>query len=230
MVAACKKKESTNTAFSPEAHQQELLKKSFELSRKDIVAKVNGEEITMFSVLREMNQITPQYLKSGQQKTPELYEKIKADALNILIFQSLAVQEAEKRGIKVKPEVIDGEIKKIRTSKGTEDAYQQYLAGQGLTENELRKSIEQDILFEMIATQEVDAKTTVAVTDAVLRERYKREKTGLKDTAHRKMSFEAAKGMLEQKIRAEAGEKRMQEWEKELRDKAQIEIMKQKQG
>ena len=40
------------------------------------------------------------------------------------------------------------------------------------------------------------------------------------------MSFEEAKGLLEQKIRAEAGEKRMREWEKELRKKAKIEIIK----
>jgi hypothetical protein len=78
----------------------------------------------------------------------------------------------------------------------------------------------------MIAAQEVDAKITV--TDADLRERYKKDKAGLKDPSHKQMTFEAAKGLLEQKVRAEAGEKRMREWEKELRKNARIEIIEQK--
>ena len=149
-----------------------------------------------------MNATAPQYLAKGQQRTPELDEKVRNDALDILIFQELAVQEAKKRGMKVKPEVIDGAVKKIKADKGSE-AFQTYLAENGLTEDELRKTIEQDALFEMIAAQEIDVKITV--TDAALRERYKKEKAGMKDAAHGQMTFEAAKGMLEQRIRAEAG-------------------------
>ena len=227
MLSGCRKTETTGAKLSPEAHQQEMVKKSFEESKKVIAATVNGEAITMFSVLREMNAIAPQYLKPGQPSTPEINAKIRKDALNTLITQELAVQEAIKRGMKVKPEVIDSEIKKIKADKGTEAGYQEYLGSQGLTENELRKTIEQDHLFELIAAQEIDAKITV--TDAALRERYKKEKAGLKDSSHRNMSFEEAKGMLELKVRAEAGEKRMREWEQELRKNARIEIIEQKQ-
>jgi hypothetical protein len=225
MLFACRKTETTSV--SPEAHQKEMVKKSFEESKQVMAAKVNGEAITMFSVLREMNAIAPQYLTPGQPATPEINAKIRKDALNTLITQALAVQEAIKRGMKVKPEVMDNEIKKIKADKGTGDVYQEYLANQGLTENELRQAIEQDTLFEMIAAQEIDAKTTV--TDAALRERYKKEKAGLKDAAHRQMTFEAAKGLLEQRIRAEAGDKRMREWEQELRKNARIKVLDQKQ-
>jgi hypothetical protein len=172
-----------------------------------------------------MNALAPQYLADGRQAKPEFNEKIRRDALNILITQELAVQEARKRGMKVTPETIDREIKKVKTETGSEEAFQAYLDKNGLTEQELRKLIEQDALFEMIATQEVDAKITV--TDAALRARYKREKAGLKDAAHRQMTFEAAKGLLEQKIRDEAAEKKMREWEKELRKNARIEILEQ---
>jgi hypothetical protein len=86
--------------------------------------------------------------------------------------------------------------------------------------------IEQDHLFELIAAREIDAKITV--TDAALRERYKKEKAKMKDASHLKMSFEEAKGMLELKVRAEAGEMRMREWERDLRKNALIEIVEQK--
>ena len=43
------------------------------------------------------------------------------------------------------------------------------------------------------------------------------------------MNFEAAKGMIEQKVRSEAGEQRMREWEQQLKKNALIEIVGQKQ-
>jgi hypothetical protein len=175
-----------------------------------------------------MNTIAPQYLTPGQKPTPELNAKIRKDALNTLVVQELAVQEARKRGMKAGPEIIDNEIKKMKGSMGSEDAFKTYLARNGLTENDLRKILGQDYIFELIAAHEVDAKITVK--DAALRERYNREKKGLvtHDASRRQLSFEEAKGLLEQKIRAEAGEKRMREWEKELRKNASIEIIQKK--
>jgi hypothetical protein len=223
IFSACRKSESERAKTAPEAHQQAMVRKSFEESKKVIVAKVNGEAVTMFSLMREMNAIAPQYAAAGKERTPELDQRIVAAALNTLIVQALAVQEARKRGMKVGPEVVDREITKIRSDKGSEGAFQEYLAKNGLREAELRKMLEQDALFEMIAAQEVDANITI--TDAALRERYKKEKAGLKDSAHRKLGFEESKGLLEQKIRAEAGEKKMREWETRLKKDARIEIV-----
>lgn len=209
-----------------EAHQREMIKRSFEKSKETVAARVNGETITMFALLREMNVIGPQYLARGVQKTPELDAKVRKDALRNVIFQELAVQEAKKRGMKVSPETIDNGIKKIKASAGSEDAFRQYLANNDLTEDELRKITEQDALFEMIATREIDDK--IKVTDAAVRARYQKEKAGLKDANHKQMTYESAKGLIEQKIRAEAAEKRMSQWEKELKKNARIEIVAEK--
>jgi len=228
VLFGCKKTETAGIKTlqgSPESHQQEMVRKSFEESKKIVAAKVNNEPITMFSLLREMNAIAPHYLAPGQERTPEIDAKIRKDGLNTLIIQELAVQEARKRGMKARPELIDSTIKKIRMDAPSEDAYQKELAKQGMSEEELRRSIEQDNLFELIAAQEIDAK--IKVSDDDLRKRYAKEKAGMKDNAHGQMTFEQVKGMLEQKSRAEAGEKRMREWEKELKKTARIEIVEQ---
>jgi hypothetical protein len=228
---ACKKNDTTGPKTlqgSPEAHQQEMVKRSFDESKKVLAAKVNSEPITMFSLFLEMNAIAPQYLAAGQERTPEIDAKIREDALNTLIVQALAVQEARKRGMKVSPDLIDNTIKKMQTDAKSMDAYQKKLARQGMSEDELRKSIEQDSLFEQIAAQEIDAK--IKISDQELRKRYAKEKAGLKDAAHGQMTFEQAKGMLEQKARAEASGKRMREWEAELKKTAKIEILEQKKG
>ncbi len=229
---ACKKNETVPAKQSPELHQQEMLTRSFAESKKVIAAKVNNEPITEFSVLREMNTLAAQYVNRGKDPKPGpgLDKKIRTDALNILIFQTLAVQEARKLGMTVRQEDVDGEINKIKTAKGSAGAFQAYLDANGLTEDELRKMIEQDYLFEQIATREIDEKITV--TEADLRARFKKYKALLKGSAHEQMTFEEAKGQLEQKVREEAAEKRMREWEKELRKNARIEIIEQmpKQG
>jgi hypothetical protein len=226
VFSACKKTETTGAKPFPEAHQQEMLNRSFEESKKVTAVTVNGEDITEFFVVREMNAIADQYLKPGQRATPELNARIRKDALNTLITQALAVQLAKKSGLTARPEAIDAVINKIKADKGSETGYKEYLAHNGLAEGEFRKMIEQDRLFELIATREIDAK--IMVTDSALRERYKKEKAGMKDAAHRQMTFEAAKGLLEQRIRAEAGQKKMREWKKELRNNARIEIVEQK--
>ncbi len=216
MLAACTKEETTET------HQKEMMRKSFDESKKAAAATVNGEVVTMFSLFREMNAIAPQYLKPGQKQTPELDRKIREDALRNVITVTLAVQEARRSGLTVPPGTIDKEIRKMREKAGSEKAFQDYLAGNGLREDELRSMVERDALFEMIAAREVDAK--IRVTDAALRARYRKDRANLKDARHRQMTFEEARGLVEQEVRTEAAEKRMREWEKELRKNARIEI------
>ncbi len=225
LFPACKRSESPGAKISPEqTHQKEMLSKSFDESKKVIAANVNGESLSEFSVLREMNATAPQYLKPGQKRTPVLDATIRRDAITILITQELAVQEARKRGIQMQPAVIDQELQKIKAKAGSESAFQEYLKSNGLTPEELKKVIENELLFERIASLEVDEK--VSVPDTALRERYEREKAGMKHAAHQQMTFEEAKGMLGQRMRAEAMEKRMTAWEKELRRNARIEIVR----
>jgi hypothetical protein len=225
LFAGCKRSESPGERTTPEqAHQKEMLNKSFEESKKVIAVNVNGTPISEFFVLREMNVIAPQYLKPDQKRTPDLDAKIRRDAITIVITQELAVQDAKKRGIQIQPAAIDRELQKMKAATASEGAFQKFLESNGLTAEELKKVMENELLFERIASLEVDAK--IDLSDSVLKERYDREKAGRKDSAHQQMTFEAAKGMLGQQVRAEAMEKRMKAWEKELRKNARIEIIR----
>ncbi len=229
MLSACKKTDTAGKTAqqSSEMSQKDKLIKSFEESKKITAAKVNGEAITMFDLLRQMNALAPQYVKPGQQLTPELNGKIKIEALNVLIFKEMAVQAAKKSGMKIDAEMVDEELKKIKTKSGSDKAFQDFLDYSGFTVEALRKTLERDLLFQMVVAHKIYA--NIPITDADLRARYKRDKAGLKDAANRQMTFEAAKGLLEQRIQTEVGEKKIQEWEKELKKNARIEIIEQKQ-
>lgn len=203
----------------------EEIKKGVEASKAVVAARVNGRDITMFSLVREMNTVAQKIIPTGQSGTPELTAKVKKEALNNLIFRELALQEAMRQGMKVKSETIEDVISKVKAQAGSEEGYKKYLQDRNLDENGLRKTIERSHLLEMITAREIFDK--IKVDDKVLRNTYEKDKASFmtKDNPSRQMSFEEAKGFIEGRIKSEIGEKRLAQWNSELRKKAKIEVM-----
>jgi len=129
-------------------------RKGVEESKKMVVARVNGADITLDKLLSRMNQIAPAYVGHGQ-RTPETDEQVKHGALSILIFRELAVQEAIRRGMKVPTEQVDEALKKIKADIGSEDVFKKTLTTAGETEESFRKYLERNMLFDMITAEEI---------------------------------------------------------------------------
>ena len=136
-----------------------------EESKKVVVARVNGAEITMYDLLNRMNRIAPLYMQPGQPRDPGTDARVKQEALNVLIFRELAVQEAVRQEMKVEPEALDRSVKTLKDRLGSEDAYRTYLSREGLTEESLRKAIERDQLYDRIADKEILRKVQATGSD-----------------------------------------------------------------
>lgn len=158
-----------------EAKKAEAEKKAATEAKKTIVAKVNNAEINMFMLTRAMNRIAPKYIKEGEEATPEATSKIKKEALDRLIFEELAVQQAIKEGINPAEEAIDKVVKQVRENLGSEQAYKEYLDKSNLTEDALRGLIERSQRYELITAKEVYGK--VKVDEKLLQDEYEKEKT-----------------------------------------------------
>ncbi len=154
--------------------KSEEAKRSVEEAKKIVVARVNGAEINMFMLIRAMNRIAPKYIKDGEAATKETNEQIKNEALNRLIFEELAVQQAISQGIDPGPEEIEKVVSQVKANLGTEEAYKDYLNKSFLTEEALKKLIERSQRYELINAREVYGK--VAVDEKILREAYEKEK------------------------------------------------------
>jgi len=146
-----------DNAVKPAEHEEMLEKyrKGVEESKKVVVARVNGAEITMYDLLNRMNRIAPFYVKAGQPRDPGTDVRVRQEALDVLIFRELAVQEAVNQGMKVELEAVDRSVKTLKDRLGSEDAYRAYLSREGLTEESLRKAIGRDQLYERIAEKEI---------------------------------------------------------------------------
>jgi len=222
---SCKKKEPAAPPLTPEQKARtEMIKKGAEEAKKVFAAQVNGVEISMYELIREMNKIAPKYVKEGEQSTPKITEKIRKEALDNVIFNELAVQEAIRQGISVSPERINQVVELMKEQTGSKEAYQEYLDGLGITEDVLRKRIERSHLLELVTAKEVYQKITI--DERAARAEYQKNKNDYRDKSGQKLSYDEVSMMIKKKMVSEIGVEKKKEWGAALRKNAKIVIAK----
>ena len=107
---------------------------------ESVEARVNAEVITTSEVDEVLQQVEFQLRRSFQSERE--YERNREMVLERLIEESLLVQEARRRGIKMSPDETEAEIQKEIDKRaggeGGTERLQDYLQRVGLTEDELR--------------------------------------------------------------------------------------------
>jgi hypothetical protein len=135
-------------------------KKMAQEARKEIVARVNGADITMYDLVGMMNRVTQAYYKYVSEPTEEITNEIKQRAIDRLIFEELAVKEAQRQGIKPVSEKVEQVVLQLQEAYGSEEGYQKYLDDLGITEEQLIGRIARSHLLEGITGREVYQKLT----------------------------------------------------------------------
>ncbi len=186
-AVSCKKKEEAPkpgarqeqpAPLTPEEKKQvEEMKKGVKEAKQLVVARVNKDEITMHDLVKEMNVIAPRYIRPGDVQPDDVAEKIKKEALERLIAKELAIQESIKQKMVIKKEVVDNVIKQFINLAGSEKAFKEDLKQRGMSEAELRKSIERMQRYELITKKEIYEK--IKVDEKVLKSEYEKNKAKL---------------------------------------------------
>lgn len=128
----------------------------------DVVAEVNGEEVTKdeFVPLYEaaFQQAAAQAQTSGQ--APD-EEQLKQQTADDLVSTELLAQEAESRGIEVGDDQIDAELETIaqQNQMASADELLEAIEKNGLTEDQARDQVEMQLLVEQLVEDE-DGSTT----------------------------------------------------------------------
>ena len=217
---------------SEQSKMFEEKRKSVEKLRKTTVARVNGVDISAYDLNKEIKVIAPQYVKPGQERDATVVEKMNKEALDRLIYRELAIQEALRQGMQVPSEAIADELKKTKEELTSEDAYRENLAKSGITEEELKKQLERNILVEMITEKEIFNKVTIDPGE--VKKTFAQKKKSFKGPSGQ-MSFEEARPVIEEELMAAAVIKREDEWVEGLKKAARIEVaqdqsVKEKRG
>jgi parvulin-like peptidyl-prolyl isomerase len=139
---------------------------------KIVVARVNGAGIT----LRALNELMGR-MKSLDRETdaPASPEEARKKALDQLVLQELALQEAARQGVSVNPRDIDSAIT-VLVGHEQKD-YEAFLAKRNMTDAEFRGELGRGMLLQQMLSREVTAKAVVSEDET--RKEYERLKDRL---------------------------------------------------
>ncbi|MFA1818951.1 SurA N-terminal domain-containing protein [Virgibacillus oceani] len=130
----------------------------------DVVAEVNGEEITKdefeTTYVGQFQQAMMQAQMSGQEVDQD---QLKGQIAEALIGQELIIQEAENKGFEASEEDVDETLAELVEQNGlnSQDDFFAALEEEGLTEDEVRSDLETQVKIEaLIASESGDMEPT----------------------------------------------------------------------
>ena len=129
------------------------------------VAKVNGVVLTDKDLLREMFTIFPYARQhNGFPKAEEA--SIRQGALQMIIFEELVYQEAQRRKMTVSPEKLNQGEAAFKKQFSSPDEYQQFLQSEMHgSRQQMREQIQRSLLIDQLLNQELDSKSAVSPAD-----------------------------------------------------------------
>ena len=192
----------------------------------DVVAEVNGEEVTK-------EEFVPIYESTFQQAAAQAQaggeapdeDTLKQQTLDDLVNTELLAQEAESRGIEVTDDDIDAELTTLAGQNGMEtgDDLLAALAEQGMDEDTARSQVETQVLVEQLVDDEGGA---AEPTDKELRTLYAQAKQQAKagGTGQKIPAFGKVRSQLVEQAKAQETGKIAQTLVEGLRKDADIKV------
>jgi len=152
-----------------------------------IVAQVNDDIITLYDLNRSIEPFVEKIKASGypvEQERKVLY-KVREDVLNDLIEDKLTDQEVRKSGITIGAKEVDNAIERVKElNYYTEEEFKVALAEDGMTLDDFKKDIKEQLLRAKLVNWEVKSK--IVITKADIKAYYQQhlDKYGGKEAYH----------------------------------------------
>ncbi|MGA7461857.1 MAG: peptidylprolyl isomerase [Candidatus Korobacteraceae bacterium] len=154
------------------SHQQAQSPARFEVPSTQLkpagkpVARVNGVVLTDTDLVREEYLIFPYAKQHGGSVPADMEPGIRKGALQMIVFEELVYQDAQKRGITIPPDKLKKAETDFRVQFPSPDAYQQFLQSEFRgSEKALQEKIRRSLLIDQLLQTEVDAKSTVSLAE-----------------------------------------------------------------
>jgi len=130
------------------------------------VVRVNGVVLTDEDLVREEYAIFPYAKQHGGKIPADMEPGIRKGAMQMIIFEELVYQDAQRRGITISPERISKAEAEFRKQFDSPAEFQQFLKVefQG-NEKALREKIKRSLLIEQLLKTEVETKSTVSAAE-----------------------------------------------------------------
>ncbi|MFB1082326.1 SurA N-terminal domain-containing protein [Jeotgalibacillus sp. JSM ZJ347] len=164
-LAACSDEESANTEAENEeptaeeqqaaedqqaaAEEMQAAMEEQQVAEDEVVATINGEEITGEAYNSALASTQSNLQQMGQDPTTEEgAEQAKTQTLDLLVNQTLIIQKANEAGLEASEEEIDEEYAAFQERFGGEEAMTELMEAQGLDVETLRGQMADSIKFD----------------------------------------------------------------------------------
>jgi len=153
-------------SHSPSQAQLSLASAQVSHTMSKPVARVNGVTLTDEDLAREEYAIFPYAAQHNGKIPPELEAGVRQGAMQMIIFEELVYQDAQKRKIAVPAEKLNKAEAEFRKQFNSAAEYHQYLQTefQG-NEQALREKIKRSLLIDQLLKTEVEQKSVVTEAD-----------------------------------------------------------------
>jgi len=139
----------------------------------DVAATVNGVDIKLEVFQDTVEQMKVSYGQQGfdfeGEEGEEVLEQIKQQAINNLIQQEVLLQEAKQEGYDATDEMVEEELRNVKTQFPTEEEFEMALEANQLTENEFKEMLVNEIQIELLLQSKVEE---IAVSEDEVEEMY----------------------------------------------------------
>lgn len=123
-----------------------------------VLARVNGEDVSRTEFEEAVRSIEA---RAGTTVPPEERDRVYRGVLDQMIGHKLLVQETKARGVSVPDAEIDAYISEIRTQFPSEEVFQQALAQQQLTLDQLRSEAREGMAIARMVEEEIAPRVAV---------------------------------------------------------------------
>ena len=186
----------------------------------DTVARVNGEEITRTELENSEAQIAAQQGVDIASLDAANREQLQVQALDVLISNTLIQHAVASSGLTTSEADIDTQIETFKSQFPDDAQFQEALAGQGLSEADLREQVRGEMTTQAYLEQTLDL-ASVTVTEEEINALYEQEATITEDVP----PLEDVRGQIEAFVIQQKQQELLAAHVQELRSAADIEIL-----
>lgn len=124
------------------------------------VASVNGVDIRLSELQKAMEERIP--ATGHRNLSQKRLAEIRREELNKLIDQQILFQEAQRLKVRVAPESVEAEMRKIEGRFPSEEKYRRALKAQGLTVEDIRTGVKRYLAIKQLTEREVRSKISIS--------------------------------------------------------------------
>ncbi len=141
-----------------------------------VIARINETNITRLALIEMMNRIST---ANANKKISEPEAATRKRAMDLLIVQELAYQEAKRTGLTLRAGILDKAMEKLRMEAGSAEEYGKFLEKEHLTDADLRARVERNLLIQQAFFTETVAK--IVIPEDERKKEYERTKDQFTD-------------------------------------------------